>query len=414
MMGGGMRLRAAILALVALTLAGCASPPNLRRQPDATPAVLGAFRGDAPVTTAADWTRRAPLLRQALLDAVYGQPPELGAAMVEAREKLTLPDVDGMDMEQWTVKLGDGSNRRRFHMLVASPKGVTAAPLIIMELFCSTRNAVKGRPDSIFEDVAALPEPCRSHELDPVLTVILGKRISGPDFRKLAERGYAVALFYPGEVVPDDPVLAPQAIAALSPGVPADRRAGALVVWADLFSKAYDVLSVDPRFDAKKIVAWGHSRHGKASLLAGALDPRFAAVIAHQSGRGGASLTRSIAGESLAQITSSYGFWFTPGYARGVPADVDQHQLIALNAPRPVLLGTGRGDSWSDPAGAFKAAQGADPAYRLLGSPGFNATGLSDYRPGDGVVWWSRPLGHGVTTADWRAFLEFLDTHLDR
>jgi dienelactone hydrolase len=196
--------------------------------------------------------------------------------------------------------------------------------------------------------------------------------------------------------------------------VPADKRAGALVVWANLFSKAYDVLSVDPRFDAKKIVAWGHSRYGKASLLAGALDPRFAAVIAHQSGRGGASLTRSIAGESLAQITSSYGFWFTPGYARGVPADVDQHQLIALNAPRPVLLGTGRGDSWSDPAGAFKAAQGADPAYRLLGSPGFNATGLSDYRPEDGLVWWSRPLGHGVTTADWRAFLEFLDTHLDR
>ena len=407
-----MMLRGTILAALVLALAACASPPNLRKQPDAGPPVLGAFRGDPPVTTPADWSRRVPLLREALLDAVYGHPPDLGEATVERREKLTLPDTDGMDMEQWTVKLGDGSNRRRFHMLVAAPKGVTGAPLIVMELFCSTRNAVEGRPDSVFEDVAALPEPCRSHNLDPVLTVVLGKRISGPDWKHVAQRGYAVAMFYPGEVVPDDAPQAGPAIAALSPGVPADKRAGAIAVWADLFSKAYDVLSVDPRFDRRKVAAWGHSRHGKASLLAGALDPRFAAVIAHQSGRGGASLTRSIAGESLAQITDSFGFWFTPGYANGVPADVDQHQLIALNAPRPVLLGTGNGDTWSDPAGAFKAAQGADPVYRLLGSPGFNAKDLHDYRPEDGVVWWSRPLGHGTTTADWRAFLEFLDLHV--
>ena len=407
-----MIFRGTILALLALTLAACASPPNLRKQPDASPPVLAAFRGDPAVVTTADWQRRAPLLRQALLDAVYGHPPDLGEAMVEAREKLALPDTDGMDMEQWTVKLGDGSNRRRFHMLVASPTGLTKAPLIIMEMFCSTRNAVKGRPDSIFEDVDALPEPCRSHNLDPVLTVVLGKRISGPDWKQLAQRGYAVAMFYPGEVVPDDGPQAGPAIAALSPGVPADKRAGAIAVWADLFSKAYDVLSPDPRFDARKVVVWGHSRHGKAALLAGALDPRFAAVIAHQSGRGGASLTRSIAGESLAQITASYGFWFTPGYAKGVPDDVDQHQLIALNAPRPVLLGTGSGDTWSDPAGAFKAARGADPAYRLFGAPGFKAKDLHDYRPQDSIVWWSRPLGHGTTTADWRAFLEFLDLHV--
>lgn len=404
--------RSVLLGLMALVLAACASPPNLRKQPDAGPPVLGAFRGDPPVATAADWERRRPLLRQALLDAVYGHPPDLGPAVVERREALTLPATDGMDMEQWTVRLGDGSNRRRFHMLVAAPRGVTAAPLIIMELFCSTRNAVEGRPDSVFEDVAALPAPCRSHNLDPVLTVVLGKRISGPDWKLLAARGYAVAMFYPGEVVPDDPALAPPALAALTPGVAADRRPGAIAVWADLFSRAYDVLSPDPRFDAGKVVAWGHSRHGKAALLAGALDPRFAAVIAHQSGRGGASLTRSIAGESLSQITTTYGYWFTPAYAGGVPADVDQHQLIALNAPRPVLLGTGNGDTWSDPAGAFKAAKGADPAWRLLGSPGFDAKGLHDYRPEDGVVWWSRPLGHGVTTADWRAFLEFLDLHV--
>jgi hypothetical protein len=400
-------LRAGLLALL-LTLAACASPPDLAKAPTATPPVLGPFRGDGPVKTPADWARRVPVLREALQDAVYGWAPDLGEAVVEKREALTVEGAGDAVVEQWTVRLPAG----RFHMVVASPKGAAAAPLIITELFCSARSAVPGRPEAVFEDTARLPEPCRGHNLDPVLTVVLGRRIAGPSIPEVTGRGYAVAMFYPGEIVPDDPALGPPALAALQPGIPAERRAGALAVWAALYGKAYDVLAADPRFDPARVAIWGHSRHGKAALLAAALDPRFAAVIAHQSGRGGASLTRSPAGESLKEITGAYGFWFAPAYARGVPADLDQHQLIALIAPRPLLLGNGMGDGWSDPAGAFRAAQGADPAWRLLGSSGLTARDMKTFDPAAGIAWWSRPLGHGVTTADWRAFLAFLDIAL--
>jgi hypothetical protein len=407
---------ASLLAALAL-LAACASPPDLATTAEASPPVLAAFRGDPPVTSADDWTsRRVPLLRTAFLDGIYGHPPALGAPVVEAREALTLEDVGDAIVEQWTVRLGDPALNRRFHMIVASPKGATQAPLIVMELFCGIRSAIPGRPEAVFEDKAVLPGPCRSQTLDPVIKVVLGKRISGPSIAEVTGAGYALAMFYAGEIVPDDPDLAPPALAALQPGVPADRRAGALAVWAGLYSTAFDALTTDPRFDPARVAAWGHSRYGKTALLAAALDPRFAAVISHQSGRGGASLSRSSAGETIQQITESYGYWFSPAYARSAgryDADIDQHQLIALIAPRPVMLGSGLADTWSDPAGAFRAAQGATPAYRLFGSTGLTATQLkNDFRPADDLAWWTRGGGHGITTDDWDAFLKFLDAHL--
>lgn len=400
-----------------LILAACASPPDLATTAAASPPVLAAFRGDPPVTRAEDWTnRRAPLLRAAFLDDIYGRPPSLGAPTVERRQALTLEGIGDAVVEQWTVRLGDPAGNRRFHMIVAAPRGATGTPLIVMELFCGIRSAIPGRPETVFEDKAVLPGPCRSHALDPVLTVILGKRIAGPSIAEVTGAGYALAMFYPGEIAPDDPVVGPPALAALQPNVPPDKRGGALAVWAGLYSTAFDALTPDPRFDASRVAIWGHSRHGKAALLAGALDPRFAAVISHQSGRGGASLSRSRAGETIQQITDEYGFWFSPAYARTAAAyglDIDQHQLIALIAPRPVMLGSGLADTWSDPAGAFRAAEGATPAYRLFGSKGLTATQLkNDFRPGDDLAWWTRGGGHGITTADWTAFLQFLDAHL--
>ncbi|MBI1405305.1 MAG: alpha/beta hydrolase [Caulobacter sp.] len=409
-----MMMRSLLVVVFLLGLAACASPPDLAKAPAASPPVLGAFRGDPPATTAEAWAgRRSPLLRKAFLEAIYGQRPDLGQPTVESRETLAVEDVGDATVEQWTVRLGKAEPARRFHVILALPKATgRPAPLIILELFCGNRAAVPGHPESVVENRDILPAPCRSTTLDPVAKIFFGKRINGPDIAKVTARGYAVAMFYPGEIVPDDPDLAPAALAALQPGVPAERRGGALAVWSVMFSDAYDVLTADPRLDAARTAIWGHSRHGKAALLAAAFDPRFAAVIAHQSGRGGASLTHSGAGETVKQITDAYGFWFGAAYARQAsqPAtDLDQHQLIALIAPRPLLLGNAMGDGWSDPAGAFRAAQGADPAYRLLGSSGFNATDMDDFRPGDGIVWWSRGGGHGVTTEDWDAFLRFLD-----
>jgi hypothetical protein len=148
-------------------------------------------------------------------------------------------------------------------------------------------------------------------------------------------------------------------------------------------------------------------------------------VIPLQAGKGGATLTRAYAGESVKQITKSYPHWFAPEYARYADHEadipVDQHQLIAMVAPRPVMLGNGWKDVWSDPNGAYRAAVGADPVYELMGKHGLAQTGMRDSPEIKGapsnkdrgemgeLEWFIRPGGHGVRVTDWDEMLAFCD-----
>jgi len=81
-----------------------------------------------------------------------------------------------------------------------------------------------------------------------------------------------------------------------------------------------------------------HPFQGKSALVAAAFDETIDGVIAHQSGTGGASLSKDKKGETVAAITEGYQHWFAPAY-REENLTIDQHQLLALIAPRPVLLG---------------------------------------------------------------------------
>jgi hypothetical protein len=113
------------------------------------------------------------------------------------------------------------------------------------------------------------------------------------------------------------------------------------------------------------------------------------------------------------QITASYPHWFAPGYAgyadNEAASPVDQHQLIALVAPRPVLLGNGWKDVWSDPNGSFRAAQGADPVYKLMGAKGLTQLGMQDEKTKGEIDFFIRSGGHGVRVTDWDYMLGWLD-----
>lgn len=393
--------------------------PDEAGAPPATPAVLAAFGDDPPVTTSEEWTtRRAPLLRAAFARDVYGAAPEGAPPRVLTRTTLDLAALrDIATVEQWEIAVTEGDDPLRFNMLLVLPKEARApSPLLVMEVFCGAQAAVPGRPQSVAAPLTPVIYPCTHGWTDPIAEAVLGRHINGPPFERVLARGYAVALFYPGDVVADDPALAPAALERLAPNAAAEDRPGAIAVYAWLFSRALDVLEADARIDAGRTAIWGHSRHGKAALLAGALDPRVDAVIAHQSGRGGASLSRSAQGESVAQITTEYPHWFGARYAQHAAAidalSVDQHQLIALIAPRPVLLGNGRNDAWSDPQSAFRAAQAAAPVYELFGAPPFTQPTLTAADMRAPLAYFMRPGRHGVTAGDWAYFLDFLDANL--
>jgi hypothetical protein len=163
------------------------------------------------------------------------------------------------------------------------------------------------------------------------------------------------------------------------------------------------------------VVAYGHSRYGKTALLSAATSPNIDGVIAHQSGTGGASILRDGTGESIEDIMKSYPHWFTKRF--GDYADdenalpVDAHNLLSLIAPKPVMLGNARRDVWSDPEGAFHAAQAATQSWTDQGANGLTAARLDQFIPSDTISFWMRPGTHGVVKEDWPAFLDFMDAH---
>ncbi len=91
---------------------------------------------------------------------------------------------------------------------------------------------------------------------------------------------------------------------------------------------------------------------------------------------------------------------------------MDQHQLIAMMAPRPVLLGNGWRDVWSDPNGSFRAALGAEPVYKLMGVDGLTQTGIGDTKHRGEIDFYMRPGAHGIRVIDWDYFLDWLDRWL--
>ena len=239
-----------------------------------------------------------------------------------------------------------------------------------------------------------------------------GKQVDVWAVEQTIDRGYAFATFYNGDVEPDRPN-APEGIRAQLPGY----DWGAIAAWAWGLQHAVDYLVTDGALDPQRIAVVGHSRNGKAALVAGAFDERIALVIPLQAGCGGTAPSRGKIGESVKQINDRFPHWFNSQFKKfneqPERLPFDQHSLIALCAPRPVLLSNAVEDTWANPAGQFEMLQAADPVYRLLGTDGLGAqqapqTGkLLDSTLG----YYIRPGKHSMTKEDWKIFLDFADKH---
>lgn len=419
-----------ILTVALLAVSGCAKITlawtDLKPSGDAAqPAVLGAFNGDAPVATREDWTARTPAIREALQREVFGFLPEDAGTRVLSHKTLNENAFGGKGvLEEYklaftatfngvavetTGALGGDDAPAEIVMDVVFPKGVEGpAPVILMETFCP-------RWDTL-PDLTVAGAPSEVGPRGGIETYVFGRFICTPPVETILDAGYAIATIFPSEFVPDSRERGLAELARLSSGhADKDTRWGAVAAWGWAFSRMIDVLENDPRIDQHAIITWGHSRYGKSALLAAAFDDRIDGVISHQSGTGGASLNRRKKGESVKAITNTYPHWFASRYAQYAGREdemlIDQHHLLALIAPRPVLLGNARRDVWSDPNGAFRAAMGADPVYELAGATGLDQQRLDEWKPDADIAFWIRPGTHGVVKEDWPAFLEFLDVH---
>ncbi|HBY60245.1 MAG TPA: hypothetical protein DEH78_10505, partial [Solibacterales bacterium] len=182
-----------------------------------------------------------------------------------------------------------------------------------------------------------------------------------------------------------------------------------LARWAWAGMRAVDYLLTVPEADGKRIAITGHSRNGKQALLAAAFDERIAAVALSSGNTGEGTPWRytsdPFVNESIEQITGNFPHWFHPrlrffmGREHKLP--VDQNLLMAMVAPRALLMAS----AWTEGQGApwawEQAYRSVRRVYRFHGAP--DRIGLS-LRAGE----------HATAAEDIERYLDFFDTAFGR
>ena len=244
---------------------------------------------------------------------------------------------------------------------------------------------------------------------------------------EIVNRGYAAIAFWNGDLAPDDknPVFTNGVYTIYGDRGPDSW--GALSAWAWGASRVMDWIETEPTLDARHVGVVGHSRGGKTALVAGVTDRRFAMACSNCSGCSGAKLNHIDLpkSESVRVITRAFRHWFSLKYdawadrEREMP--YDQHEWIALMAPRLVAIASASKDDWAGQLGEFHAARLASPAWELYGKKGLvapeNPPTVGD-RPADGLAYQEgcisyhiRPGTHTLSAYDWHRYMDFADRH---
>lgn len=405
------RAASSCLLVLAILAAGGGCPPisqAIALKATATPAV--SETADPMVTI--DGTQYPNPLRSNAGDAVNSAAAWEGVrreeVLADFREHVygqSLPEPIEQTFDVTSTDLGDVT-RKNVDIGITGPQG--SGSFEVTMFVPNTGSTPRGTFLMIDHRGAVSDDPSRSSGYAPV--------------SEITDAGYAFAQIDAGEIAPDDSdSYRSKMIDLFHPSgqeLP-DDAGRAISAWAWGASRAMDYLQTDPDIDPSKVAVIGHSRGGKASLWAGAQDTRFAAAVTNNSGSTGAKPARRGDGdggaETVEQVNESFPHWFPQTYkaynGRENALPVDQHQLLALLAPRRVVVGSATGDTNADPEGEFLSYVAAAPVYELYG---LGDTGLPspDWQPptdtgfrGPAMSYHLRSGEHGLSAEDWDVYL---------
>jgi len=381
------------------------------------------------VTKAADWwSKRRPEIVEDFDREIYGRVPKTTPTVkweVTSTTNSTNGDVPVITKQ--LVGTVDNSSypaiEVKIQLTLTTPANATGPVPVIMQFGGFGFAAAATPPGPPYLPNAFAPPPPAGRGGAPAGP---GRGApAGPTWQQqVLAKGWGYATLVPGSIQADNGWgLTLGIIGLVNKGQP--RKVddwGALRAWAWGASRALDYFATDKSVDAKRVGLEGHSRYGKATLVAMAYDQRFWIAYVSSSGEGGAKLHRRDWGEVVENVAGSGEYhWMAGNFIKySGPLNwndlpVDAHELIALCAPRPVFISGGAissptgSDAWQDPKGMFLAAVAAGPVYKLLGKKDL---GTNEFPPiettlidGD-IAFRQHSSGH-TDVPNWPTFLTF-------
>ena len=392
----------------------CPEPPD--------PLIM--FGSNEPVRTAEDWyQKRRPQIVALVQHYMYGYLPEPPAVSANVR-RVNPRFLDGKaTLREVTLTFGPPGTPP-MDLLLIVPNGRSApAPVFLGLNFCGNHTVVDDPQVALPR--SWVPERCRGASENRASEEGRGSQTEVWCVDELIVRGYALATCYCGDIDPDKPDFSDGVHPHFRPAgqnEPGPHEWGTIAAWAWGLHRAVDYLVTCDDLDREKICVVGHSRLGKTALLAGALDERIALVVPHQSGTGGMALSRNNRQETVERINTAFPHWFNDTFTefngREELLPIDQHLLVCLVAPRPLLDTEGDQDLWANYDNALESLRGADAVYKLLGRRGLVGSGVvRDDEPFDAascgeLVQYRRDAPHVLDRKFWRRILDFADYQL--